>query len=266
MATLVAMGGGGVRARLAGLWSPLKARLRRRREAVVVLPGTEPVAIAPLVSPLRYDVVVRRDWFDLRASQRERFDADFDALFEASSTHAYGTWFREVVARTVHPDYLASEERLRREFAARLRRSIALQDSFDARGFDAAHPIALNAGVCVHPTASGKRLTAALYAGNGCHRLALLLRAGRERLEPGEYVVRRAVDYTPRDNTGLLLEALNVRAGDYYRFVSLGYGVGESASRDELLEQVRSREPERVAELERILQIDEPHLSGEPCP
>jgi hypothetical protein len=266
MATLAAMGGEEVRARLARLWSQLKARIRRRREDVVVLPGIEPVAIAPLISPLRFDVLVRRDWFEFRASQRERFDADFDALFEASAKHPYGTWFREVVARTVHPEYLASEQRFRREFAARLRRSSALQDSFDARGFDAVHPIALSAGVRVHPTASGKRVTAAFYAGNGCHRLALLLRAGRERLEPGEYVVRRAVDYTPRDNTGLLLEVLGVRADDYYRFVSMGYEVGESASREDLLEQVSSREPERLAELEHVLQADEPHLLSEPCP
>jgi len=82
-------------------------------------------------------------------------------------------------------------------------------------GFDSAHPIALNAGELVHPTASGKRTAAELYAGDGCHHLALLMCAGRERLEPGEYVVRRFVEYTPRDNIGLLLAALGGQAGDH---------------------------------------------------
>lgn len=251
----------GMRDRLAELWAPLKARLRRARAQVVELPGTEPIAIAPLVSPLRLDILVRRDWFEFRAAQRGRFDADFDALFEASLRHPYGIWFREVVAGSVHPEFLASEGRYLSEFAARLRRSIALQDSFEVSGFDAARPIALNAGELVHPTASGKRIAAELYAGDGCHRLALLMCAGRERLEPGEYVVRRAVEYTPRDNTGLLLAALGMQADDYYRFLSLAYGEGAHASRESLLDSVRSRQPERLAELERILLADAPHLS-----
>lgn len=262
------MGDEGMREKFARLWSPLKERFGSLRPRVVELPGAEPVAIAPLVSPLRLDILVRRDWFDFRARQRERFDADFDALFEASLRHPYGIWFREVVAGSVHPEYLASEKRFLREFAARLRRSIALQDSFEARGFDAARPIALNAGEHVHPTISGKRIAAQLYAGNGCHRLALLLRAGRERLEAGEYVVRRALEYTPRDNTGILLEALGMQPDDYYRFISMAYGErGEDREgRDGLLGRVRSKEPERLAELEGILLADEPHLRNDPCP
>lgn len=250
----------GMRDRIAKLWSPLRTGFRRPRARVVELPGTESIAIAPLVSPLRLDILVRRDWFEFRAARRERFDADFDALLEASLRHPYGIWFREVVAGSVHPEFLASEERFLSEFAARLRRSIALQDSFEVNGFDAARPIALNAGELVHPTASGKRIAAELYAGDGCHRLALLMCAGRERLEPGEYVVRRFVEYTPRDNTGLLLAPLGMQADDYYRFLSLAYGEGADASRESLLERVRARQPGRLAELEGILRADAPYL------
>ena len=252
--------------RLAKLWLPLKARLARLRSGVIELPGTKPIAIAPLVSPLRLDIMVRRDWFNFHAAQRERFDANFDALFEASLRHPYGIWFREVVASTLHPQYLDSEERFLREFAVRLRRSIALQDSFEDRGFDAAHPILLRAGRLVHPTISGKRVAAEIYAGDGGHRLALLLRAGRKRLEPGEYVVHRALEFTPRDNTGILLKSLDMQAGDYYQFLSMAYGDGGSASRESLLDQVRSKEPERLAELENILRADEPHFLPQPSP
>jgi hypothetical protein len=255
-------------AKFARLWSPLKARFGSPRSRVVELPGEEPIDIAPIISPLRLDILLRRDWFDFRASQRERFDADFAALLEASLRHPYGTWFRVVVAGSVHPEYLASETRFLREFASRLRRSVALQDSFEANRLVASKPIVLKSGEQVHPTASGKRIASELYAGNGCHRLALLLRAGRKRLEPGEYVVRRALEYTPRDNTGRLLEALGMHADDYYRFVSMAYGEGEGegVSRESLLERVRSKEPERLAELESILLADEPHLVNDACP
>ncbi|TDJ79629.1 MAG: hypothetical protein E2O39_00670 [Planctomycetota bacterium] len=104
----------------------LRAHFRRPRARVVEFPGTESIAIAPLVSPLRLDILVRRDWFGFRAAQRGHFDADFEAILEASLRHPYGIWFREVVAGSVQPEFLASEQRFLREFAARLRRSIAL--------------------------------------------------------------------------------------------------------------------------------------------
>ena len=90
----------------------------------------------------------------------------------------------------------------------------------------------------------------------------------RERLEAGEYVVRRALEYTPRDNTGILLEALGMQPDDYYRFISMAYGDrGEDReSREGLLGRVRSKERERLAELESILLADEPHLRNDPCP
>jgi len=72
-------------------------------------------------------------------------------------------------------------------------------------GFDPAHPVELHAGHRVRETHTGKRITRALYAGDGNHRLALLMAAGHDELLPGQYRVKRYRSLVPTDSTGFLL-------------------------------------------------------------
>jgi hypothetical protein len=54
-----------------------------------------------------------------------------------------------------------------------------------------------------------------------------------------------------------------VDPAEYYRFLSMGYGLADGATdRASLLRRVAAQWPERLAELERVLEIDERALVG----
>jgi hypothetical protein len=221
-------------------------------------PGREPLEIERLISPLRYDVLVRGQYFDFCEARLGALERDFAAHVAASRAHPYYVWFRAVACAIRMPELLADEAALERAFAARVRRSVELLQSFRARGFDASEPLLLASGRSIEPTDTGKRMAGPFFAGDGCHRLALLLRAGVRRLEPGWYRVRTFRRYAPRDSTARLVPALPLDRASYYAFLSLGYGSARHTTREALLGEVRAREPERAAELEQVITLDEP--------
>jgi hypothetical protein len=86
-------------------------------------------------------------------------------------------------------------------------------------------------------------VTHRLFAGDGCHRLALLLGAGQAELLPSQYRVRRYLALVPADTTGPLLSRTGATWPDYRSFIALGYPGGTS-------------DPE----VEAVMAIDRPHL------
>lgn len=158
-----------------------------------------PAPIAPVVWPLRYDVVIRARLFDLCAEHR----GDPDTFAARAATHPYRQWFEHVYIRTWRPQLSADPDGLEAEWNLRLSRATELYESFAARGFDPAHPVTLHAGAHVQA-----RVRRDLYAGDGNHRIALLLAAGRTQLEPGEYRVKRFRTLHPADTTAGLAAVL----------------------------------------------------------
>ena len=238
-----------LRQRLRSAWAGNPFRERR---------GVEPLDIHRLISPLRYDVLVRLQYFDFCEERLGPLERNFDAHVAASRAHPYFVWFRAVACAIRMPELLADEAALERAFAARVRRSVDLLQSFRARGFDPSEPLLLESGRRIDPTDTGKRMSGPLFTGDGCHRLALLLRAGVRRLEPDWYRVRTFRRFAPRDSTARLLPALPLDRESYFAFLSLGYASGRHTSREALLDAVRAGAPGRAAELERVIALDEP--------
>jgi hypothetical protein len=218
--------------------------------------GATPVALDAIVSPLRYDVLVRRDFFAWLAER----EAEGDALVRAARDHPYFEWFRRLWCVAYAPQLLHDDRALDAAFGERVRRTRSLYRNFVERGFDRQHPVTLRSAVVIGPTPSGKRLVRRLYAGDGCHRLALLMLAGRTHLEPGEYRVRRFVRLAPPDSTVRLLRPLRVPADEYLRFVAAGYGLRPAGSFDDLLSAAKAEIPEQADEVHRVLEIDRPFL------
>jgi hypothetical protein len=184
--------------------------------------GEAEVEIGPLVSPLRLDVTVRASYFEWFAGNRGLFVSDFEAFAAKAREHDYYVWFTRVMCPAWQPTVLKDERLLDQAWRTRLRDSAALYESFERDGFDTRYPITLISGRSVLPTKTGKVLERDLYAGDGNHRLALLMAAGRTRLLPSQYRVRRYRRLTPSDTTPVLLAALDLDEHRYLAFLRMG--------------------------------------------
>jgi hypothetical protein len=201
------------------------------------------------VSPLRFDVTIRRAFFAFYAEHRDLYRSDFPAFADRARGEEYFVWFRDIMCVAWQPHVLTDETLLARAWEERLRSAGALYDSFEQRGFDPRFPITLYEGRRVLPTAHGKRLARSIYAGDGNHRLALLLAAGQSTLSPPQYRVKRYRQLQPIDTTPQLLEALRVDEPRYLAFLQAGYPDLPDAAAE--------------AELQSVLRIDKRHLSRE---
>jgi hypothetical protein len=183
----------------------------RGRPWRTVVPS-HPAGIAGLVSPLRYDILVRARFFRLLDEHRDRFRADRAALHAAARDHAYRVWFRELWCTYWAPHLLDDPAGFDRAYARRVDASWELKESFDAHGLDPARPITL------HRARTGRRL----FAGDGCHRLALLLLAGEREVPAGAYRIRQHLRLPPGNATDLLVPLLGVPDAELRAFVAWG--------------------------------------------
>lgn len=174
--------------------------------------------IAPLVSPLRYDVVVRAEFFDLVASHPDPDSEEFVALAESSP---YGTWFRLVAVPRFRARLEQDPTALKAAFAARVAGAVALWRDFDASLIEKS-PLLLRRPARSARATTGLRVERPYHLADGGHRLALLIRAGQTVLRPSEYQVdRRRLAVLP-DNTSLLAAALSIPAPELSAFRALG--------------------------------------------
>lgn len=240
-----------------------KEHLQRLRRAnrLVYRPGARRVSIDRLISPLRYDIIVRADYFRFLIRHWDLFEHDFAACVAASRGHPYFVWFTEIHCGRLHPNLLRDEETLDAAFRWRIRRSADLLRRFRREGFDPRPPILLRRGRRIGPGPTGKAVVRDLYVGDGCHRLALLKFTGHRWLEPGMYIVRTHRAYAPPDNTSILLGHLGVSEREYLRFLSLGYADVPHETREDLVNHVRGHDPDRLSELMEVITIDEGRLT-----
>jgi 2-polyprenyl-3-methyl-5-hydroxy-6-metoxy-1,4-benzoquinol methylase len=244
------------------LWRSLIGALGWRRKTAEVVAGTKPVDILRLISPLRYDVVVRREFFELLAGEEKLAREDFDRFVALAGAGPYREWFERVYCVRFHPELNQKKAERDQAFRERVRRSVELYRSFRATGFQTDHPITLKSGRTILPSDSGKRVEADIFVGDGCHRLALLLMSGVTRLEPGQYRVKIKPRYAPLDNTILLLPALDLAEKRYAAFVSHAFDEIAHDSLAELEKAVAKRAPHRIEALRAILSRDARYLHG----
>jgi hypothetical protein len=168
-------------------------------------------------------VLVRASYFGFYRENRDLFRSDPPAFSELARGHEYYVWFREIMCVNWQPEVLDDPVALEAAWMQRLRASASLYESFERDGFDSRFPITLYSGRYLNPTETGKKVVRQAYAGDGNHRLALLLAEGRETLKPQEYRIKRFWRLTPGDTTPLLLDALDVDKERYFNFLRLGY-------------------------------------------
>ena len=225
-------------------------------------PGREPIPIDHLVSPLRYDIVVRERYFELLRERRALAEEDFQAFLELSRQQPYFTWFTQIAIPGHRSEMVGDDGRIDAAFERRVRGCIELHDAFESTGYDRRRPIILRTGHQIAPTSTGKRLARRIYAGDGCHRLACLRVAGVDVLEPDMYRLHVAQVFTPRDDTALLLRAMAISPRDYFTFLSLSYADRELYSEEALVDHVRSTAPDRLREIQEVIAVDSPLLAA----
>ena len=241
----------------------MKAVRRRARRLLRLVPqsrrtGSVPVSVAELISPLRYDILVRERFLDrLMRVARPRDALDSDEGF------AYRTWFEGVVVPRFMPELRSDPDAIAAAFADRVERSAGLVRSFAASGYDRRRPIILQAGRHLKPTDTGKRIARPVFAGDGCHRLALLRARGASELGPDDYLVQRSATLEPIDNTAIMIPLLDLDLEEYLAFLSLCYAPdARPASEAELRMRVSERAPDRMEELDDVLRVDLPLLGA----
>ncbi len=209
--------------------SPLATLQRTVRRATTWRPkraGTETIDIAALISPLRYDVHVRAQFFGMLAARPA--GEPIEQLVDAALQAPYAVWFRHIAMARYRPWVLKDEELFRQQFTERVVTAKALYESVTASGFDPRHPVTLRGTARPQRSDSGAMIHRRVHVGDGGHRLAILLSLGLP-LEPRMYVI----DPRPMpviDNTGILAAHLRLGEAEYAAFLAQGYGDHRPAS------------------------------------
>jgi hypothetical protein len=225
--------------------------------------GTVPLVIDELISPLRYDVLVRSQFFELLAAERALFDRSPEQFVALARDSDYYRWYRTVA---VHAIGIAGQDdaAIEEAFAKRVRRSAALADSVARRGFIAKPPLTIRTSAG-ELTTTGKRMGPRHYPLDGCHRLALLRQLGRKELRPGEY--RVTAGHGPLlDNTARLLPVLGLTEATYAPYLASGYldaQQGGFTTVSAVVAAVGAEQPARRPEVASVAAADQPLLGRE---
>ena len=210
--------------------------------------GDKAIDIAELISPLRYDVLVRAQFLEFLAT-RPAGESDA-ALVAAAESQPYAVWFREVAMARFRPWVLGDPAALRENFAERVLATRALRHSFAQNGFDPRKPVTLRVTRGTQPSDTGAAIHRTVHVGDGGHRLALLLHAGG-MLQP----VLARLDPRPMpliDNTAVLHRALGLSDAAYLAFIARGYTTAPCPDLASLRSAVGA-DADRATELESVL-------------
>jgi len=231
------------------------------------------IDIWPLVSPLRYDVLLRRNLLARLARQTPTADEESDFIDEVRKT-TYHTWFFE--SEVVRTGLLGRDQAvLEALFDDRVRRVVALFRRLEAAGGSLDEPIVLKTAETILPPTTerlgpptGKPVSSSYFLADGCHRLAYLMLAGRMRLERSEFRVRAYRAFSPFDSTSLLMPRLRLPTEDYFAYLSMGYtSPAVFTDGEALLAHLRARRPDVVEEVAAVIRVDgypAPGASGRP--
>ncbi len=224
----------------------------------------EGIEIAALVAPLRYDVLVRRDFFPFYEAHRKLWQRDRQAFMELVKQTTYYTWYRDSEAVRTNKHLWGNSPAQEADFVARVSRAIELYENFKREGFSTRYPITLKtAERLLPPTAerqgppTGKRVSAKYFLADGCHRLALLMSQGYQVLPPDYFKVKRFREFSPFDSTSLLVRRLPVEPAAYFSYLSSHYAAPYAfTNRDELLGYIEKNKPHLLEEVLSAMRVD----------
>ena len=237
----------------------------KARRAAARVPGpSQALAVGPLISPLRFDILTRVEYFRFFEANMGLAASRWADYVDLAMGHPYYAWFRSVAmarrrfARLAAGHEEVGERWVRYRFEQRLRTSNALFVNFAEHGFDRRRTLVFRRPSVILPTATGKVVQRDVFVTDGCHRLALLVYAGAVQISPAYYrVIPHKSPFRPIDNTSIMLQRTHVSMEEYVRFLALGYGVHPAGGLSSLWEEVRAHDgAQRVAEMDRVLSHD----------
>jgi hypothetical protein len=224
----------------------------------------EGIEIARLVCPLRYDVIVRRDFYSFYEANQDLYRSDFDGFVELVKQGSYYTWFAASEAVRTRPYLLDDHDRLWRQFVSQIRKAVALYESMENQGFDEHAPIVLRtAENLLPPTAdrlappTGKVVSDRYFMADGCHRLAWLMSKGYTLLPAAIFRIQCFREFSPFDSTSLLAPSLPIAPSEYFAFLSSRYCrpfVFED--RAGFLGHIRQHRPDILEEVLSVMRVD----------
>ncbi len=231
-------------------------RIRDRLGTRSLVVPTEELRLDHLISPLRYDVLVRAELFSLVRDNRDLIATNVDDFVTLAKQSSYYVWYCDIAAQVIGID-VDNQAAVDEGFALRVRKSLDLLDRYEKNGgFDARFPVTVRP-ISDDETPSGKHFIGSRFVPvDGCHRLALLHLDGRESLQPSEY--RLMPSTAPIvDNTPALVDALHLSSADYYRFIGSGFLDQPVRSRDQLLAGADAAGESVRSDVDVVLAIDE---------
>lgn len=222
------------------------------------------IEIAAIVCPLRYDVLVRKDFFTFYAAHSELYESDRRAFAELVKQTSYYTWFVESEAVRVKGKLRDNPQALEQHFLTRLDRAISLYKSVQTNRFSTGYPIVLKTAKHLLPPTTkrgglptGKRVGAKYFLADGCHRLALLMALGYTVLPANYFRVKYYEEFSPFDSTSLLARRLLKEPAPYFRFLSTYYTAPAIlTNRDDFLKYVANHNPALLDEVRSVIRTD----------
>lgn len=224
----------------------------------------EGINISSLICPLRYDVIVRRDFFSLYIAQRELYDTDFDAFVKLVRNSSYYTWYMSSDTIRSRPYLMDDPDGLWAMFVNKIRKAVNLFEDMQENGFDERYPIILKTAEHLLPPRgdrreppTGKSISDRIFMADGCHRLAILMKMGFTELSASLFRVKCFREFSPFDSTSLLAGSLPMTTSEYFSFLSSRYcrpytfEDGKS-----FFSYIRENRPELVNELLSIVSVD----------
>jgi hypothetical protein len=222
------------------------------------------VDISSLICPLRYDVIVRRDFYSFYAAQRDLYNSDFDTFVKLVGESSYFTWYVRSDTIRSRPYLLDDPDSLWIRFVNRIRKAVALFEDMLKNGYDERTPIILKTAEHLLPPTgdrreppTGKFISDRYFMADGCHRLAFLMMMGITVLPADHFRVKCFREFSPFDSTSLLAGSLPITPKEYFTFLSSRYchpAIFESG--DSFFGYIRDHRPELVDELLSIVQVD----------
>lgn len=222
------------------------------------------IEIAAVVCPLRYDVLIRRDFLAFYAAHRELYARDMPAFVALAKQQTYYRWYTESEVVRCQPERIRNQAALEAGFVERVQRAAQLYEHMIRDGFDPDHPVILKtAERLLPPTAdrrappTGKLIARRYFLADGCHRVAMLLLRGDTMLRPGYFRVKCFREFSPFDSTSLLVRSLPLNTEAYFRFLSTYYSspfVFED--RYTFLDYIRQHRPEVLEEVLTVIEAD----------
>jgi hypothetical protein len=168
------------------------------------------VPIEPLVYPLRYDILIRKSFFDFYSENRSLYREDSAKFIELAHDHPYFQWFTKVLVIRFHNESKNDSRMIDQLYAERVREAATLHDSISSQGFDVRFPIIPYTGNKIFPTDSGKSVSGTYFMGDGCHRLACLMSQGYTSIPRSMLRVKCFSQLRPIDNTAMLSQHLAI--------------------------------------------------------